>query len=57
MRKTEKKTIVVGCLNITAFESSNRVYSRGGCSPTITTIGGGGREPKTIKKVKHENRS
>ena len=34
------------------FESANRVYDVGGCSPTINTCGGGGLQPKIISEVK-----
>lgn len=32
------------------FESANRVYDVGGCSPTINTCGGGGLQPKILDK-------
>lgn len=31
-------------------ESANRVYDRKGCCPTVNTCGGGGLEPKVIRK-------
>lgn len=34
------------------FESANRVYDTGGCSPTINTCGGGGLQPKIIENYK-----
>lgn len=36
------------------FESANRVYDRHKAAPTIPTCGGGGIEPKVIKKWKSE---
>lgn len=32
------------------FESANRVYDVGGCSPTINTCGGGGLQPKILEE-------
>lgn len=37
------------------FESLNRVYDCHALCPTITTCGGGGREPKTVKTAKLHN--
>lgn len=31
------------------FESTNRVYDVGGCSPTLSTMQGGGQEPKILE--------
>lgn len=33
------------------FESANRVYDIGGCSPTINTCGGGGLQPKILENM------
>lgn len=33
------------------FESANRVYDTGGCSPTINTCGGGGLQPKILENM------
>ena len=30
------------------FESTNRIYDVGGCSPTLSTMQGGGQEPKIL---------
>lgn len=38
--------------NENSFESTNRVYSTKGLSPTLNTCGGGGREPKFLVKVR-----
>ena len=34
------------------FESANRIYDARRCCPTIPTCGGGGLQPKVIKKWK-----
>lgn len=31
------------------FESTNRIYDLGGCSPTLSTMQGGNREPKILE--------
>lgn len=41
------KPEVVGCLS-QSYESSGRVLTADGCSPTVTTMGGGNLEPKVI---------
>ena len=33
------------------LESANRVYGVGGCSPTISTCGGGNLQPKIIERA------
>ena len=38
---------VIGSLE-SKFESTNRIYDVGGCSPTLSTMQGGNREPKVI---------
>lgn len=38
---------VIGSLE-SKFESTNRIYDVGGCSPTLNTMQGGNREPKVI---------
>lgn len=43
----DPQCVVVGNL-ASKFESINRVYSPEGISPTITTMGGGQREPKIV---------
>lgn len=38
---------VIGSLE-SKFESTNRIYDVGGCSPTLSTMQGGNKEPKVI---------
>lgn len=40
--------VKVGDLDIKGHDSTKRVYSSNGISPTLTTMGGGNREPKTV---------
>lgn len=37
------------------FESTNRIYDVGGCSPTLSTMQGGNREPKVIVAMRGRN--
>lgn len=46
----DPKCIVVGTTNISKYESSNRIYSPKGISPTINTMQGGNSEPKVAVK-------
>ena len=46
------KLIKVADLNIKGNESVRRVYAPYGLAPTLTTMGGGNREPKIMEKVK-----
>lgn len=39
---------VIGSLE-TKFESTNRIYDVGGCSPTLSTMQGGNQEPKILE--------
>lgn len=39
---------VIGSLE-SKFESTNRVYDSGGCSPTLSTMQGGNQEPKILE--------
>ena len=51
---TRKGNVVIGQMDNTqdhTFESANRVYAGYGCAPTVNTCGGGGLQPKVIKKV------
>ena len=32
------------------FESTNRIYDVGGCSPTLSTMQGGNQEPKILEE-------
>lgn len=44
---------MIGQMNNTldhTFESANRVYDRHFCLPTIPTCGGGGIQPKVIRR-------
>lgn len=50
----EMEVKVIGQMDNTidhTFESANRVYDVGGCSPIINTCGGGGLQPKIIDEV------
>lgn len=52
-----KQVIIIGQMDNSkdhTFESANRVYDRHKAAPTIPTCGGGGIEPKVIKKWKSE---
>lgn len=40
---------VIGSLE-TKFESTNRIYDVGGCSPTLSTMQGGNQEPKILEE-------
>ena len=53
-----KKIIIQGQMDNTfdnTFESANRVYYSKTACPTIPTCGGGGLQPKTIRKVVRNN--
>ena len=39
---------VIGSLEA-KFESTNRIYDVGGCSPTLSTMQGGNQEPKILE--------
>lgn len=39
---------VLGSLE-SKFESTNRIYDVGGCSPTLSTMQGGNQEPKILE--------
>lgn len=49
----QKRTVVIGEMDNSdgTFESANRVYDSKATAPTIPTCGGGGIQPKVIKKV------
>lgn len=49
--KRPMKLVVTGLLDVKQSESNNRVYSANGLSPTLTTMGGGGREPKIVQPI------
>lgn len=46
----DPKCVVVGNTNISKYESSNRIYSPKGISPTINTMQGGNLQPKIAIK-------
>jgi len=46
----DPKCVVVGATNISKYESSNRIYSPKGISPTIQTMQGGNLQPKVAVK-------
>lgn len=46
----DPKCIIVGTTNISKYESSNRIYSPKGISPTINTMHGGNLQPKVAVK-------
>lgn len=43
--------VKVGDLNYYPYETSNRVYSKEGISPTLTTMQGGNRQPKITEPI------
>lgn len=43
--------VKVGDLNYYPYETSNRVYSKEGTSPTLTTMQGGNRQPKIAEPI------
>ena len=45
------RCIQVGNLNYYPYETSNRVYSKEGISPTLTTMQGGNTEPKIAEPI------
>ena len=53
IEKTNKR-VVVGMLSIEGFEQDNRVYFRGGCSPTERA---GNSTINVIRKYKENNRN
>ena len=51
----DKKVIIIGLMDNTidhTFECANRVYDKKALCPTINTCGGGGLQPKVIRKMK-----
>lgn len=48
-KNPESGLIHVANLEMKATESIKRVYSKDGCCPTLTTMGGGHREPKILE--------
>jgi DNA (cytosine-5)-methyltransferase 1 len=49
--KQPKRIIVKGELDIKANDQNRRVYDTSGIAPTLTTMGGGGQEPKIAQAV------
>lgn len=49
--KQPKRIIQAGELNIKANDQNRRVYDAGGISPSLTTMQGGGQEPKIVQAV------
>ena len=55
-RKTDNFIKVMGKLNIKSNDSNKRIYSPDGISPTLTTMGGGNREPKIMQRPRGFNK-
>lgn len=51
------KTKVIGLLDIKGMEIVRRVYDPGFLAPTISTCGGGNREPKILRERESKNMS
>ena len=51
------KTKVIGLLNIKGMEIVRRVYDPEFLAPTISTCGGGNREPKILRERESKNMS
>lgn len=45
------RCVKVGDLNYYSYETSNRIYSKEGISPTLTTMQGGNTEPKIAEPI------
>lgn len=52
----DPKCVKVGDLDIKGHDAIKRVYSPEGVSPTLTTMGGGQREPKIVEPAKYRIR-
>ena len=52
----EPKCIQVGELDMKGHDQMKRVYSEDGLSPTLTTMGGGNREPKIAQKIDYKGK-
>lgn len=55
-RRTDTFIRVIGELNIKGADCIKRVYDTCGLAPTLTTMGGGGREPKILQRARGYNR-
>ena len=53
--KQPKRILQVGELDIKANDQNKRVYSTGGISPSLTTMQGGGQEPKIVQPISAPN--
>lgn len=51
------RCVKVGDLNYYPYETSNRVYSKEGISPTLTTMQGGNTEPKIAEPIAYVKES
>ncbi len=45
------RCIQIGNLSLCNYDEMNRVYSREGCSPTLSTMQGGNRQPKIAEPI------
>lgn len=50
-RENEKSVEVIGLLDGKMHEQNRRVYNTDGISPCLTTMGGGGQEPKVLVNI------
>ena len=53
VKEMTKQIIVIGNLDDrddTVLAMISRIYSRGGAAPVISTMTGGNRQPKTVRK-------
>ena len=55
-RKTDTFIKVIGELDIKGADCIKRVYDTDGLAPTLTTMGGGGREPKIVQHSRGFNK-
>ena len=55
-RRTDTFIKVVGELDIKGADCIKRVYDTDGLAPTLTTMGGGGREPKILQRSRDFNK-
>lgn len=55
-RRTDTFIKVVGELDIKGADCIKRVYDTDGLAPTLTTMGGGGREPKILQRSRGFNK-
>ena len=55
-RRTDTFIKVIGELDIKGTDCIKRVYDTDGLAPTLTTMGGGGREPKILQRSRGFNK-